>query len=322
MADKQYTYAVARIRSKELSLLTKQDMEQLMACKSHKECLQLLSDKGWGNKESAEAEDIIGYERRKTWDVIRELVEDMSIFDVLLYENDFHNLKTAIKQLYMNTEFPEMYITHGTVPLATIKEAVKTHDFTLLPEFMTASGKEAMEVLLHTGDGQLCDLILDKAALESIRQAGTKSGNEVLNLYAEQKVAVADIKIAFRGTRTKKGVQFYQRALAACGSLDIQALMEAALKGEDTMYEYIGQTTYADAVPELKKSLFAFELWCDNRLMEVIRPQKYNPFTIAPLAAYIIARESELKTVRIILSGKLNSLSEESIRERIRESYV
>ncbi|MCI8744511.1 MAG: V-type ATP synthase subunit C, partial [Lachnospiraceae bacterium] len=35
-----------------------------------------------------------------------------------------------------------------------------------------------------------------------------------------------------------------------------------------------------------------------------------------------LARENEIKTVRIILSGKLNGLSDDSIRERVREMYV
>ena len=37
--------------------------------------------------------------------------------------------------------------------------------------------------------------------------------------------------------------------------------------------------------------------------------------------AYALARENEIKTVRIILSGKLNGLSDDSIRERVREMY-
>ena len=53
-----------------------------------------------------------------------------------------------------------------------------------------------------------------------------------------------------------------------------------------------------------------------------MRPEIHNPFGIGPLAAYLIARENEIKTVRIILSGKLNELPEESIRERVREMYV
>ena len=41
-----------------------------------------------------------------------------------------------------------------------------------------------------------------------------------------------------------------------------------------------------------------------------------------PLAAYILARENEIKSVRIILSGKINNLSDDSLRERVREMYV
>ena len=38
--------------------------------------------------------------------------------------------------------------------------------------------------------------------------------------------------------------------------------------------------------------------------------------------AYVIARENEIKTVRIILTGRQNDLPDDAIRERIREMYV
>ena len=47
MADKQYVYAVARIRSKELSLLSGAFLNQLTAAKDYDECIQLLMEKGW-----------------------------------------------------------------------------------------------------------------------------------------------------------------------------------------------------------------------------------------------------------------------------------
>ena len=45
----EYTYAVARIRAQEGSLLTQSVIEQLMACQNETQCLQLLSEKGWGD---------------------------------------------------------------------------------------------------------------------------------------------------------------------------------------------------------------------------------------------------------------------------------
>ena len=53
-----------------------------------------------------------------------------------------------------------------------------------------------------------------------------------------------------------------------------------------------------------------------------IRSEITHPYTIGPLAAYIIARENEISTVRIVLSGLINDLPEESVRERAREMYV
>ena len=72
----------------------------------------------------------------------------------------------------------------------------------------------------------------------------------------------------------------------------------------------------------LKTSLSAFECWCDSFLIRRLQPQRYNPFTIGPLAGYLLARESEIKSVRLILSAKRNGLAEQTIRERLRECYV
>lgn len=322
MAVNQYTYAVARIRSKELQLLSRSDLEQLMNLKNEKECLRYLSDKGWGRAGDENADQMIAAEREKTWEIMRELVEDMSIFNTFLYANDFHNVKAAIKQLYTNSDLEELYSSSGTLKPEIIYQAVKTHDWSLLPEHMRSSAEEAYEVQMHTGDSQLCDIILDKAALETIYQKGRESGNELLAQYAELKVASADINIAIRSIRTGKDRTFLERALAKCGSLDIKELTEAALEGEEQVYNYLLTTVYADAVPALRESFSAFERWCDNLIIRLIRPQKYNPFTVSPLAAYILARENEIKTVRILLSGKRNEISDEAIRERLREMYV
>ena len=54
MAEKQYAYAVARIRSKELGLLTGAFIEQLLAAKDESECLRLLAEKGWSTGPSSQ----------------------------------------------------------------------------------------------------------------------------------------------------------------------------------------------------------------------------------------------------------------------------
>ena len=59
MIDTKYTYAVARIRALEPSLLNSAVIEQLMACQTDVQCLQLLQEKGWGDADTPENAEAI-----------------------------------------------------------------------------------------------------------------------------------------------------------------------------------------------------------------------------------------------------------------------
>lgn len=322
--DKNYVYAVARIRGAELKLLGQPVMDQLIAAKDADECIQILTEKGWGDEScSADApEEMLSKERERTWELVDELVPDRSIFDVFLLANDYNNLKAAIKASVMEFDYPGIYISEATVDPELLAKALKERNYGALPDSMQEVAREAHDAYLHTGDGQLCDIIVDRACLEAIKKAGRESGNEFLEMYAELTVASADIKIAVRAALTGKDREFLSKALAECDTLDTNGLMNAALAGTDAICSYLGATDYAEATEELKKSVTAFERWCDNLVIRRMKPQLYNSFGLGPIAAYILARENEIKSVRIILSGKQNGFSEDVIRERVRETYV
>lgn len=323
MSEMQYAYAVARIRSKEIDLLNAQALEQLLSAKNEEECLSLLHSRGWGGSQNYDSpEKMLEAEREKTWALLRELLDNLSDFSVFLYPNDYHNLKAAIKTVYSDVEAEQIFLDGGMVETQTILQAVRERDYSLLPEPMRVPAQEAFDALLHTGDGQLCDFIVDRASLLAVREAGKASQCDLIREYAELTIAAADIKIAARACEAGKSMQTILRALAPCDTVDIQKLAQAAAQGEEQLYRYLGSTRYADALDSLQESVSAFERWCDNRMMQTIRPQKYNPLTIGPLAAYLLARENEIRAVRMILSGKRNHLPEQSVRERLREMYV
>ena len=318
----QYIYAVARVRSRELSLLNESVIAQLCAASNEEDCLRILNERGWGNPDLP-SEKMFAEEQKKTWDFIRELVPDqMQIFDVFRLAGDYHNLKAAIKESCIDGTHPGIYQDDGTLDPAVIERAMAESDYEALPEPMRECAREAKETLLQTRDGQLCDAIIDRAALEAIRKAGEATGEKLLSDYGELICATGDIKIAIRCARTGKDRQFLMKALAPCRSLDIDLLADASASGTDAVCAYLEHTEYADAIDELKQSVASFERWCDNRMIETTRPEIHNPFGIGPVAAYILARENEISTVRIILAAKRNDLPEEMLRERVRAMYV
>ena len=321
--DNGYVYAVARIRGAELKLLNQGVMDQLIQAKNATEVLRLLSEKGWGEDgKNTSPEEVLSSEREKTWALVEELVPEKEIFDVFLLPNDYNNLKAAIKESLMEFEYPGIYISEATVSPELIRRAIRERNYGALPDDMQEVAREAHDTFLHTGDGQLCDILVDRACLDAISKAGRESGDDFIAMYAELAVAGADIKIAVRAALTGKDREFLKKALAECETLDVNALTNAALQGREAICSYLMATDYSEAVEELKKSTTAFERWCDNLVIRRMKQELYNSFGLGPVAAYILARENEIKSVRIILSGKQNGFPEDVIRERVRETYV
>ena len=187
---------------------------------------------------------------------------------------------------------------------------------------LAQAGEKALRTLLQTGDGQVCDGIIDRACLEEILRLGKESGLPVLEKYSQWTVAAADIQTAFRGCKAGKNLEFFHMALTPCDGLDTEDLGEAASRGMGALLSYLETTPFSEGAAKLQESASAFEKWRDDRAMELLQGEKSEYESAGPLFAYAVARRQEIDTVRIILSGKRNGLEDRKIRERLRETYV
>ncbi len=321
--DTDYAYAVARVRSNELSLLTEADTEQLIEAESYEAAMNKLADLGWGevSKETDYAEYLENYFATH-WEFLEEILDDIHELDLLLIQNDMQNLKAALKSLVLPTPVDGIYSQSTVYETEKIVEAVKNKEWKELPDFMQEPAEEVYGVLTTTANGQLADAIIDKATLERILFLGNSTGSSVLANIAERKVATANIKTALRCAKTGKSKDFIERSLADCASLNKSSLADAALSGQDAVLSYLEMTDYKEGAEQFKESTSKFEKWCDDILMECVSAAKYTPFGVEPIVAYYVARDAEVKTARIILSAKKNNLSADMIRERVRTLYV
>ena len=60
----------------------------------------------------------------------------------------------------------------------------------------------------------------------------------------------------------------------------------------------------------------------DDRLLHMTTGAHYVALSPDPVIAYLMAKETEIKNLRIIFTGKINRLPENTIRERLREAYA
>ncbi len=323
MREVEYAYAVARVRANELNLLSAADVEQLIVAEDYKTAMRRLADAGWG-----EVDGVTDYAQylenyfAKTWDLLVEVMDDIHELDLLLIRNDMQNLKAALKGIVSQHDAKDLYVKSTVYNTEEIIKAVENREFKELPDFMQEPAEEAYEVLTATGNGQLADAIIDRATLERILDLGKKSGSPVLAELAERMCATANIKTALRCANTLKSKDFVERSLCDCATVSKDKLVDTALEGAEAVLRYLEDTVYTTGADMFKESTSAFEKWCDDLLMECVNKAKYTAFGIDPIIAYYVARDAEIKTVRIVLSAKINNLPADVIRERVRTLYV
>ena len=322
MKKNDYLFAVASVRAKENSLLKQGDLEQLINIEDYKKAVLFLNEKGYELPETSEYSKVLDDELEATWNYIYSAAPEAEALRALIVKNDFQNLKDILKAEIIRESADKHFVKPSVIEPEKLKEAVSKRDFSELPEFIFAPAQKALEIITTTGSGQLCDAVLDKGALEAIIYFASLDGDNVLKEFAEEYVSCADIKTAYRAVKTGKNSVFISSSVAKTSKLDVDSLVSSASEGMEGFLEYLVSAGFSDYKDALDVGASAFEKYCDDKILSVIKKAKMTAFGASPLAAYFIAKETELKCIRIILSAKLSRVSGEIIRERMRELYV
>lgn len=320
MAQEEYAYAVATVRIKENLLLGTDILEQLLSTQSYKSVRRQLVEHGWLSTGFDNDDEALQKHLVDSWFMLMEIAPVPELLDALVLKNDFHNLKAALKCSFTNISPKPFFIKPCLYDTDQIEQAVTKRQFDQLPVLLIDTAQHAHRVFINTQDGQYADVIIDTAALNAIRDAGRRSQSAMIDTVTELICVAANIKTVIRSIKAGKDINFLESAVCECDTLDKASLITAALKSEDALHAYLHSSPYDEAVQS--NSLSALEKWFDDRLMEITKAAKSLFFGPEPLAAYYLAREAEVRNIRILLSGKRHGANDATIRERMRKLYV
>lgn len=318
-----FASAVAAVRAMENTLLSSSDIDRMARSGSYSEIAAVLNSRGKNVPENrTDFYNSLDDELERVWSFIRDMTGDCRELEILLYRNDFHNLKAALKALIMNTDPTRLFIRPTLLKLDELPEIIASKRYEELPEYMRNAATDAYGILTQTLDGQLADAVIDTAAIKAMQADSEKYGGELLHKYSKTIALCSDIKTAYRCSIMKKSESFMQLALCGSDELDKNALIRSAVGGTESLLSFLESSGYREAADMLRESPAAFEKWCDDELMKLAEEARFKAFGPDPLAAYFIAQETEIKNLRILLVCKDCGASGETISERMRKLYA
>lgn len=319
--DTDYLVVSARIRAMETRMLTREKLDRMIEARDTAEAMKVLDECGYAG---GSLDEMLAKAREDVFRDMARSVPDPRLVEVFQIKYDYHNAKAILKAQAMGQDPSRLLLEGGRydpVKLLDNWQRESLRDYT--PTFRKAM-EEAAGVLAEEADPQKADLILDRASCLEMADLAKALDSKFLQGYVRLTVDVANLRSAVRVHRMGRDAEFLRQALLEGGNVSVQTI--AAARGESLADVFRGGplTAVAELGGKLTAggSLTAFERECDNALTAYLETARRTPFGEETVIGYLYAREQEFTAIRAIFAGRTAGLDGDTIRSRLRETYV
>ena len=327
-----YGQSVVTIRILEKRLLTRNRLERMIEAQTPEEVLKLLGETEYSQdmadiRGSQDYEIILKRETERVFSIVRNMIKNTGIVDVLSLKYDYHNLKVLLKSKITGKDFSSLLMQAGTIDASKFKVKFETQSNDLPQEIMEAID-EVQKDFEENHNPQRIDIIVDKHYFRNLSRLAKEIDVKVITDYVEGLIDFQNMITLFRVQKQKRDARFLETVIFEGGTISKNKIVASINDNTDTVLnkfkkEKLG--TYLvkglEAFSETKR-LSELEKISDNYLMELNKESKYVVFGPEPLFTYLVAKEREINAIRMIMVSKINNISSDKIRERLRETYA
>jgi len=340
--QEEYAFANGRIKKLEKGLLNKNILDRMIKSSDAVAALKILTESDLNNysfdlNNPSNFEVSLNQELLHTYDIIKS-ISKVSTFNFLYFtfasKHDFHNIKILIKSKYLKKDFSNELISPiGTIGVEKLNLAIRDEKYEEIPDSFEFLIKKTFSEYSKYKDPEIIDFILDKERyimiFNKIKEVEIIEAEELflrrfIKINIDFNNIISCIRTKVRGERKS----FTKEFLIPEGDFKIENIVEIYDSPLSSWCEKLTYTDYKNVVEtgvnyfQKNKSLMELEKLRDNFILNFSKIGKYVTFGIEPLVGFITAKENDIKNIKIILSGKLNKLSPDQIKERVRDTYV
>lgn len=330
MDRSKFIQSSTRLRVMEKELLKSENFIRASETETLEDALRSLSDTVYNkyiNKISSptEYEYILKEELTRFYDELFDISPSKIPIRLITLKYFYHNLKVLIKEDIGKKDLKDLYMNIGDFDLKEYRDAlVKGNKRNKNIELI----QRVEELYEEKKDPQLIDIYLDNAYFTELLELAEESQVDLFIEYAKNLIDFTNIRTLLRAKKQEKDVEFLKQIIIEGGNVRKETYLDLLNRevSSDTdvfkkleIYKYIKEAL--DSFKE-RGNLSDFEREMDNYFIDLIKDVKYITYGPEVIFANVLAKEMEIKNLRIILVSKLNGLDSEFIREKLRDTYV
>ena len=195
-------------------------------------------------------------------------------------------------------------------------------------EGLSKDFKECLDFFETTKDPQDIDIFIDKKYFEKVLSLAEEFKLEMITEYFKAMIDFINLRTFIRCRKQNQVKETLEKVLIKGGDIETDKILDMFYEDIEILpiklKAYKIGRVLSKIVEEYKNtnSLNSFEKSMDDYLVEIVRKAKSIHYGAEVIFSFLFAKELEIKNLRLILVGKVNGLSADFIKERLREVYV
>ncbi len=331
MTKSKYLYASGLLRSLENKILDSNDTERMIGAANLTEAFNVFNDTDYANNllgvEARDFNKALEDDLMQLKNLFFQIIPDENLLKIIFYYYDFHNIKLAFKEKYLEKNLEKHSSSLGFSNYQKIKNVIVNEKKEDLPKEINKAidcineqlGKE--KPLSH-----LIDRWTNWQYFKVIYGLAQKINNSFLKKLVSLQIDIANLKSFIRGKRMNRESNYIISEILLKGSIpikDFTELMEKPLEeGLNYFKKYFSKKAARLIEDYLEhKNLWRLERDLENLELDFVRQSKFVAYGPEIALGYYYAKKNATRNVRLIMTAKLNNIKSEEIKERRRELF-
>ena len=303
-----YPYAVGNIKAVESRIFDKGKYAKLIRAEKS-DFLKTLKELGYATTVNSDnLEDLINHELVALKGYFDEVSPNKRLTDLFFLANDATNIKIIFKKRVFNIAEFDVFSNTGSIDPEVLEKAIFSQDYSLLSKdeqnLMTAiekqiAGLTSARLISSAIDNVVFDYIFEQMGLMPAR---------ALRLYFQAVADTTNVMSWLRCRLLEWDVKEFETMFINHGMIKKELFVESFTMNKDAALR-VFMEFYHEKIMKALKAYFErprlnqMEKQLDLLVLDIMREEKNDSFSIGPIIYYYLQKISEAKNIRMIFAS-------------------
>lgn len=308
MRERSYPYAVSRVKALESTLINLNTWNRLYES-DVENCYKILNEINYGSSSKEKDINLLTQASvNEAREFIKEITPDEALTNMFLYKIDGQNIKAILKGLLEHEDVSSVLLPGGSISIEELNEAFEKDTFENFPLKL----QEAVDNFNPEQSPLIISSQVDQAVFNQVffDLSIKKNFNELIKKYFETQVHLINILTVLRARNLKWSKDQTRPLLLDHDNVSKEYLLESLEKPEENIAEYLSIGEFKNQImPVIQeflqtKRFFLIETKFLNISYNIVHESYADSFGIGPLINYLLEKEFEARSLRVLFAYK------------------